>query len=525
MAGDPLARKTETTMFKMKSLALACAAASFGLAAQHAAAVVPGLCGNAATIEVNLTGASAPQGILTNLITNLLNPGFTTVFSKAVGSVSAGTDYRAFCGTLLADLTPTLPAGTTVRFVNRAKGGSLWGVNPVARNTPIATLSFADADCVANGSRFDCSEVGDDLAGAGNPANRAPDFGVSDEEPRIYTIGINLADAPAAVSTALDAAEVAKLDARAGFQVLFGLVATDTLPSTVNFTRANVAALLTGQIARWNAGLGVVGGTYTNDRVIIVRREPGSGTQAASNQYFLDQPCALGNVANSAALNPNRQPVGAGAGTELAPRIINPAVGLGPIVIESSTGGEVRNALLAARNGTNFKYQAPSGIWYQVNFAGNTWGAIGVLGLDSQNNAAGIGTVAGSTMSFRQINGQPAAGFGTGAQGAKAARDAAQVGAYDFVFENTFQTNTDNEADPAFQAVKLPFINAFISLVQKEATLRSLGDANETAVLAIPGLSGNVTNATVPTAVDTANAGTSRWTKSANTCLPFRATR
>lgn len=512
-------------MFKMKSLALACATVSLGLAAQHAAAAAPGACANPATIEVNLTGASAPQGILSNLITNLLNPGFTTVFSKAVGSVSAGTDYRAFCGTLLVDLNPTLPAGTSVRFLHRAKGGSLWGVNPVARNTPIANLSFADADCVVNGSRFDCAEVGDDLAGAANVANRTPDFGVSDVEPRIFTIGLNLADAPTAVSTALDATEVAKLDVRAGFQALIGLVATDTLPATVNFTRANVAAILTGQVSRWNAGLGVVGGTYTNDRVIIVRREPGSGTQAASNQYFLDQPCALGNVANSAALNPNRQPVGSGAGTEVSPRIINPAAGLGPIVIESSTSGEVRNALLAARNGTNFKYQAPSGIWYQVNFAGNTWGAIGVLGLDSQNNGVGIGTVAGSTMSFRQINGQPAAGFGTGAQGAKAARDAAQVGAYDFVFENTFQTNTDNEADAGFQQVKLPFINSFIAQIQKESILRNLADANESAVLAIPGLSGNTTSATVPTALDTANAGTSRWTKTGNTCLPFRATR
>lgn len=514
-------------MFKFKSLTLACAAAVSTLAAGYAAAQdAPGACANAAVAEINLTGASATQNILGNIFTNLLDAGFTTVFSKAVGSVAAGTDYRAYCGTLKVAVG-TLPVGTTVRFVNRAKGGSLWGVNPVARNTPIATLSFATADCVAQATPnlYHCAEVGDDLNGA-NPANRAPDFGISDLEPQVFGISINLADAPTAVSTALTSAELLKLDIRRGFAPIFGVVATDTIPN-FSFTRANIGQILTGQASRWNTLGGAGTTTASNDRIVVVRREPGSGTQAASNQYFLDQPCARGNVSQSVTLTPNRQTAfnGGGAGTEGDPRIINPTVGLGPLVIEASTSGEVRNALIAARDGVNFKFQAPSGIWFQVNFAGNTWGAIAVLGIENQNNAVGIGTAAGSKASFRAINGLPAGGFGTGDQGAKPARDAAQVAAYDFVFENSFQTNKDNEADATFQQVKLPFINGFIALAQQEATLRSLGNANETAVLAIPGLAGNTTTAAVPTALDTANAGTARWTKSANTCAPFRSTR
>lgn len=517
-------------MLKMKPLALAFTVAAAAFGAQNASAVAPGACAAPGVVDVYLTGASAPQAILGNIFQNLLNPGFTVVYSKSVGSVSAGTDYRAYCGTLI-NAVGTIPAGSAVRFINRAKGGSLWGVNPVARKTKIATLSFADANCNAaggSGRNFDCSEVGNDLDET-NADNLKPDFGVSDVEPRMFAITANLADAPTAVSTALTQAELDKLNPiHRGFQVLFGVVATDTLVEpTATFTRGNLAQILTGQSSRWNTLFGGKGSnTYTNDRIVICRREPGSGTQASSNQYFLDQPCAQGNVANSVTLTPSRQtsPNGGGNGAQATPFVINPAAGLGPVVIEASTSGEVRNCMLSARNGTDFTFQAPNGNFYQVKFGGNTWGAIGVLSMENQNNAVGIGTAAGATMSFRSINGQPLGGFLTGDAGAKPARDAAQVGAYDFVMENTFQLNADDVADAAF-ATKLAFINAFLDLAQKESTLRSLGNANETSVLAIPGIAGNTTTATVPTALDTANAGTSRWTKNANTCSPIRSTR
>lgn len=532
-------------MFKLNRVAVACAASLGALTVPEAHAVLPGNCANAAAVEIYLSGASAPQNILGNIMTDLLDAGFTTVYSAPVGSVSAGTDYRAYCGTAKAAIG-AIPAGTTVRFVNRAKGGSLWGVNPVARRSSIATLSFADADCVAAASgsvqQFNCKEAGDDLD-ASNASNRIPDFGVSDVEPAMFKTNVNLADVPAPVASALSSTEVNSLAVSRGFQVIFGLAATENVPQSVQFTRGAVANILSGGVGSWStigvtlappSGLpsGFTAQAIQN-RILVCRREPGSGTQAVSNDYFLRNPCVDGNTANPFAIQPARQPrvsaanaspplpsgITGGKGTETEPYLIGTA-GITPLVIEASTSGEVRNCLAAAQDNTVFKFLAPTGIWYQVDFRNsnsstyNVWGGIGVLSGESHNNG-GVGTATGRRASFRPLNGVPSSAITNGADtGFQAVQAAAQVAAYDFVYENTFQYVTGS-----ISGNTLDFVNAFIDRAQRNSTLINLSARNEAAVLAIPNLAGNgqSTGAIVPN-----TSILSRWTKNANSCSPFR---
>src|SRR4051794_40134341 len=132
---------------KLKTIHLAGAVA---LAAFSSAswAVAPGACaGSTFDIDIYLTGASAVQNSLAGIVAEIMNPGFTVVFDNGT-SGTKGSAYRAYCGTLNAS-TGAL-SGKKIRLLNRARGGSVFGVNPVARDQAIATLNFADATCAAS---------------------------------------------------------------------------------------------------------------------------------------------------------------------------------------------------------------------------------------------------------------------------------------------------------------------------------------------------------------------------------------
>src|SRR5215831_8576312 len=117
---------------KVKQLAAACALAFAGTSAY---ALGPF---DAPQVTVFLAGASAPQNFLGGLAANLFQgTQGTDWFAYFDNGGTIGANYRAYFGTLKTTVQdPNMPAsiaGKTVLIINRAKGGSVWGVNPVAR--------------------------------------------------------------------------------------------------------------------------------------------------------------------------------------------------------------------------------------------------------------------------------------------------------------------------------------------------------------------------------------------------------
>jgi hypothetical protein len=74
-----------------------------------------------------------------------------------------------------------------------------------------------------------------------------------------------------------------------------------------------------------------------------------------------------------------------GPGTKPTPYVIEVVVGY--TVVENASSGLVRDCLSKAANGGVHLYQNAAGKWFRVDFRAGGYGAIGVLSLDSLDNA------------------------------------------------------------------------------------------------------------------------------------------
>lgn len=183
------------TLFKLNPLAAACAAA-LGLSAGNALALTAF---EAPDVDIYLSGASAPQNLLGEIANKFFDAG-QGIFVYHDNNATAGTftddgrSYRAYYGVVKnvvgSGINPAL-VGKKVRLINRAKGGSVWGVNPVARAEAIANLKINSTDCALSSGIYRCPEQGSDAA-QNNTANRVPDFGVSDVEPNMFKSPLNV---------------------------------------------------------------------------------------------------------------------------------------------------------------------------------------------------------------------------------------------------------------------------------------------------------------------------------------------
>ena len=132
---------------KFNKLALVCAAACATFAGQASAQLSSNATNAAIVADANansrvlyISGASAVQGGFNQIAQTLLQSGFARFQSSNAG------DYRAVAGKLVTS-AGTWAAGTNVIIINRAKGGSVWGVNPVARAEKIESLNVSSASC------------------------------------------------------------------------------------------------------------------------------------------------------------------------------------------------------------------------------------------------------------------------------------------------------------------------------------------------------------------------------------------
>jgi len=451
---------------------------------------------------------------------------------------SADNNYKAWYGTTKTDIG-TLGAGANLLIIKRSAGGSAYGVGPLARGTLIDVPDWRDATPTAVDTTLTALSIAatsNQWTVATRASALAPDIGVSDVEPKMFT-GIN---AEAGISV-LTNAEQALLTPAPWAVLAEGIAVNNRVPETANITNTWVREALDGHdgYKNWSK----VDGSTTP--VTICRRIEGSGTQAAYNSYFNGFPGTSfyngygRNVpkVTSNSLGYNATGTNTGLSTS-APILISPSAGF--TVFEGYASTDVRKCLQAAQLGIDVTLQGRSGTvsgvtsnrYYKLKFgtAPVTGGAkaIGVLSLDSYTStsatraqSAAVTTADGKgyakstgdwngEWTFRNLNGKgtydvanqvatcaagtdgtndlgstvPFVSGCSGATGVAPSRVNILTGAYDFVVEPTLQILGSNTS------WKLDFFNSLSAVLASPASMMpgSANNAAPYAYAAVPSL-------------------------------------
>lgn len=349
-----------------------CAAAIAALASQAYALDVATM--NAAgTLKVYFSGASATKAAIGGLFTQNCQAGTRNDYTLA-SDASFGTIY-----TCTLNATNDFGLGAiNVMFQKRDAGGSGWGVYPVANNVAIPFID--PTTCSAAGT---CT----------GQANRVPDGGTSDVEPKMFEAALNT---PAGFSGAVN---VSAITVKPYVSTIFGLAVSNALYTKLQADqgtsgRPSVSQAAVGQILRagfpfdtqaWKLLLPNTNDGTELSQVTICRRVQGSGTQASANRFFLEYPFNSGAaLAPWAAGDSSTASHGTAAGNLF--------------VVEGSSTGNVTSCLTSANAAGGF--------------------AIGHVSLENAETA---------NWKFVKINGQ------------EGSRDLAKVGKYPYFFESTCQ--------------------------------------------------------------------------------------
>ena len=519
---------------KLKAIAVACAM----LAAGSSFAAGKVAIGGVDHEVVYLSGATAVDNFLGDIAESMLTG---VVFYENV-SANGAFQHRGYAGA--ANGVPGIADGTRVLFIKRTKGGSVWGVNPVARAQRFETIDVnncsvgdaADPKFPRDGSKskpFLCVAIGTDPGAAGHalPTNLGlvPDYGVSDVEPAMFAAPFNTEnDTPA-----LAPEEVARLAAVPLNQLMMGIVATNNVPLSTHMSRSAYGAMLNNQIQSWD----LVDPTLEGD-VVVCRRVEGSGTQTSYNWFFTNFPCSTneGGSATPARMSDSFGWKSSGTGTAADPYIIDPSAGY--TVIENSGSGDVRNCLKAANNGTTFNFKA----WdseegkennFRVPFT-TSMKAIGTLSLDSYGREDG--------WTFRSLDGAGSFNAATqvasaGATGMAPSKSNLINGKYDFVVEVSMQgrqvqvVNEQSDPIPALAGVQKSFFEEFVKRAgspkftgnfENDGTKVGTPNAFSSLSQYFAGLTNGQGAETNADNVRYADLYVSRFSREANTCSPLK---
>jgi hypothetical protein len=454
-------------MMKLRLLAIAAAL----VAASGAHALTPAQIAASRTAgtlkEVTFSGASALRLTFGAYAAEICDTATLHVYFNGALPVdnTDGVNHRAYACKLKA-AAGNYAAGTDVVIYKRDQSGSTAGANPIATNTAMAHMKIVDdATCaVTPNPTFSDILVPNYLCSG--TENRVSDAGISDVEPAVLNVAPNLTDNipgnPGSGSVA--AVDLSNLVTNSFVQAIFGVAVNKQaylalqktqFPALAGATTIDesdafrpslptsfIRGALTGGLSASNTtkrGWGLViseaADAAVNTKAFnICRRQPGSGTQAASNLYFANSPCG-----GLAAAVPLRQ-----SGTT-SPA---PAVTGSYIVNEQSGSGGVLNCLKAVDALT---------------------GAYGLAVIGRENNPLANGALPGSAgdggYRYVKIDGMQPVRYDA------ATGKGAVTGDYDFVYESTLQYNSTNAN---VDADKLSFINAVRVNAPKPASLRVL---------------------------------------------------
>lgn len=521
---------------KFTKIALACGLAIAAMSVQ--AATVPGVSGSTVMF---FSGASAPDTFMADVIA-----GSSGMLSNAITITNTSdANFKAWVGD--ANGIPGITNGTKITLIKRSKGGSAFGVDPLARSQHIQTLDVASASCVSvSATAYTCPLTGSDPLNATTDGTGViPDFGVSDVEPAMFKAPYNNENGNPQLSNS----ELGQLVNAPVNLAVFGPVTTDTVATSTHIGRAQYGAMLAGLISDWSQIDG------SSDAVVVCRRPNGSGTQASFNWFYSGFPC---NVAsNGYAGTPPASAEqsfgwdGNSNGTVANPSIIDPTAGL--TIVENNGSGDVRNCLSSAYYGVDHTVQGASGKYYKVLFSavagtpvsavvsatagapalvrGGPSKAIGVLSLDSYakvgtafsykplqtNNTTpytytidnGV-TGAKAGWNFRMMDGAGIFDGNTqtasaGATGIAPSKDNLINGRYDFGMELSMQRRTN------LAGAKLSFFNNLRTRLGSIAYTGGTLVSTPNAFATLPTIS----------SYDTNPASVSKYSRSGNTCSPL----
>jgi hypothetical protein len=414
--------------------------------------------------EINLAGASAQRLFIAAWFQQQCKPSTFDVFFNGTGSAPSGSSYRAY-SCRLSKKVGNFDANTPVLLVKRDTGGSFEGVNPIAQGDQQTNMlvdgNAGTGSCTATGNPSPATDILVPSFGCSKTQNVKSDAGFSDVEPALFQRPVNLPDGQPPLSNN----QINKLDIKTVNQTVFGVAVNKSLyrdlqndqgldPVDDDANRPTlrstwVAAALQGQAegGAKKTGWSVVFAQSNPGakQVNVCRRVVGSGTQAASNAYFVSidyEPLLTNYQVFGQTYNAGKKAsIGANVGTmqENGTRAVQ--LGSGSSNVESCLGTTVEVA--------------------------NGYG-LGVLSRENNPKPAGLPD---KNYRFVKINGdQPN-------------RDAAKVGSYDFVFNATMQWNTDTIANGSD---KEAFLNSLRSNAGKPASLNGADPDTQQGVLSPP---------------------------------------
>jgi len=253
-------------------------------------------------------GGSAQENAAFWAVRQLLTPSTIDVYTTA-SSGGADGNYLIVSGTTNATGTSALGASTAqnVLFFYRFGGGSF--PNGIAPQANSATSTAGQVYFPTVAAVQGATAVTGTSSPAITPATPtykitstntglvSPDWGVSDEEVSLFNYQDNLNG-----SAALTSAQLNALQQDGIYDDVFGLAVTNAVyngtvafphPKT-SFTKEEIEGILAGSVTNWNQLFSDDGTQFPSAPFWFLDRGSGSGSKAAGNQYFLNYPGGIG---------------------------------------------------------------------------------------------------------------------------------------------------------------------------------------------------------------------------------------
>ena len=483
-------------------------AVAMALGTQAAHALAPGATINQVYYEA---GGSAQENAAFAAVYTLLTPSTVDIYTDQT-SGALSPNYLIVTGTTNAAGNTALGFGSSqnILFFYKFNGGSFPnGAFPFAYPTTDTVNSVLNYPVT---SAIGSSVATANASPATNPSSptykftatgtatdpHSPDFGLTDVEVPIFNNLYNLN-----ATSPLTSAQLANIQQDGIYLDVFGVTVTNAVfagtgdfagHAKTNFSKQEVAAVLSGAFTNWNQMFDDNGNQMPSKPIWLLDRGSGSGTKASGNQYFLNYPGGLA------------------VGGNLTPRSVN-----------SSSVNNYTNTLLDMTQNIyqDVKEASTAAVVLDLqNANGAGHGAISILAAEFPPALNQVGGV--SQYSFAKIGGVAidTANGSTDDINTSGSTKYTNVvtGAYDFAFQNSF--NTRAGLIPTGTCTSVTSANAKMACAIRTA----LTSENISAAHSGQALPNGVTGLLIdPVKAPAQDAGVVMWTRNKNSTKPILA--